>query len=173
MKLLIPIVVHLLAVGSRPKVKQTWYIDGNNLLGHKGTPKEPDALTQKLQLIQGVEQVILVLDGRPNTETEIVEYGGDSLLQRVNLGQGLSADDWILQHIEDNNQPNAPRRDQTTRVQVVTADRKLRQRIRSIKPIVKDVVNPVTFWRRYLPRMSGFKLPKRDGDEQELSSSSL
>ena len=172
MKLLIPIAVHLLvAAGSRPKVKHTWYVDGNNLLGHKGTPKDPEALTQKLQLIQGVEEVILVLDGRPNTETEIIDCGGGSNLKRVNLGQGLSADDWILQDIGERNQANAPRRDQTTRVQVVTADRKLRQRIRNIKPVVKDVVNPVTFWKRYLPRMCGFKLPKGGDVEHQRSSS--
>ena len=118
MKLLIPIAVHLLALGSRPKVKNTWYVDGNNLLGHKGTPKDPEALTQKLQLIQGVEEVILVLDGRPNTETEIIDYHGadgttTSTLKRVNLGQGLSADDWILNDIGERNQPRAPRREQS------------------------------------------------------------
>jgi len=159
MKLLGPLAVHLLALGSRPKVKQTWIIDGNNLMGHKGTPRDPDALTHKLQPI-AADEVILVLDGRPNTETEIItEFGtsSSSNLQRVNLGQGLSADEYILEAIQARNQPNAKRRDQVTRIQVVTADRKLRRAIRGIKPVVKDVVNPVTFWRRYLPRLCGYK----------------
>lgn len=159
MKLLVaPLITHLLALGTRPKTSTTWFIDGNNLLGHRGTPKDPDTLAQKLQPIRGAEAVILVLDGRPGAETSTETTGA---FQRVNLGEGSSADDYILGEIRARNRPNAPRQEQSTRVQVVTADRKLRKAVLGIKPIVKDVVNPVTFWRRYLPRLCGYKLPKR------------
>jgi len=163
------ILIHLLVLGARPKVGQTWFIDGNNMLGHRGTPKDADALAAKLQPIQGALAVILVLDGRPGTTTQIETVPG-TCFQRVNLGEGITADEYILDEIQARNKPNSPRKEQATRIQVVTADRKLRKTIRGIKPVVKDVVNPVTFWRRYLPRLCGYKLTKGEQQRQPTES---
>jgi len=153
----LPLLFAALVISARrPKTASTtWFIDGNNLLGHRGTPRDADTLTTKLQPIRGAAAVILVLDGRPEiTETQVVRGGDNNTFQRVNLPAGQSADEYILDEIRARNQPNAK---METRVQVVTADRQLRRQVLGIKPIVKDVVNPVTFWRRYLPRLCGYK----------------
>lgn len=155
---LLPLLHLLVASGTRPKVGTTWFIDGNNLLGHKGTPKDATVLAQKLQPIQA-DAVILVLDGKKGThETTAIEVNGT--FQKVALGGDMSADDYIMTEIRAMLDA-VPRR----RVQVVTADRKLRSSVLDIKPIVRGVVNPVTFWKRYLPRLCGMKLPKLQGEE--------
>jgi hypothetical protein len=190
-----PIVIHLLALKARPqRVKglNIWYIDGYNVLGHSGTPKDVASLTEKLQKMQPTtNSVILVLDGKKirssqgnsdsaesstasedvdasaSTATTRIETNGS--FQKVLLGDGLLADDYILDEIQLLFQPHATasedqqRRAQKSIIQVVTADRKLRSEILNIKqPIkVRGVVNPVTFWKRYLPRLCGLKLPKQ------------
>jgi hypothetical protein len=190
-----PIAIHLLALKARPqRVKglNIWYIDGYNVLGHSGTPKDVASLTEKLQKIQpATNSVILVLDGKKirtnksdSDDTEIslivedVDLSADTAttriesngsFQKIILGDGLLADDYILNEIQLLFQPNATnsedlqRRAQKSIIQVVTADRKLRSEILNIKqPIkVRGVVNPVTFWKRYLPRLCGLKLPKQ------------
>jgi hypothetical protein len=190
-----PIAIHLLALKARPqRVKglNIWYIDGYNVLGHSGTPKDVASLTEKLQKMQPTtNSVILVLDGKKirssqgnsdsaesstasedvdasaSTATTRIETNGS--FQKVLLGDGLLADDYILDEIQLLFQPHATasedqqRRAQKSIIQVVTADRKLRSEILNIKqPIkVRGVVNPVTFWKRYLPRLCGLKLPKQ------------
>jgi hypothetical protein len=146
MKLLPLLQAALFAVGRQPT---TWMIDGNNVLAHKGTPIDRDVLAQKLGPIRGAEEIVLVFDGRPGEATSVVSEG---TLRRVSLGEGLSADDYIQQEIIDLLE-TIPRR----RIQVVTADRELRRSVLEQKPIVRGVVNPVTFWRRYLPRLCGLK----------------
>jgi hypothetical protein len=127
----------------------TWYLDGNNLLGYKGTPRDSDSVVQKLKQIEGSESVVLVFDGREGQTTEISSEGFFTL---VSLGEGISADDYIHQEVV--NTVDA----RLTRVQVVTGDRKLGKRLLAIKPaVVREVINPLTFWRKYLPRLSGFK----------------
>jgi hypothetical protein len=162
------------------------------VLGHSGTPKDVASLTEKLQKMQPTtNSVILVLDGKKirssqgnsdsaesstasedvdasaSTATTRIETNGS--FQKVLLGDGLLADDYILDEIQLLFQPHATasedqqRRAQKSIIQVVTADRKLRSEILNIKqPIkVRGVVNPVTFWKRYLPRLCGLKLPKQ------------
>jgi YacP-like NYN domain len=154
--------LHLLVVsGSRPRVGNTWFIDGNNLLGHKGTPKDATVLAQKLQAIRG-DAVILVLDGSKEGPIDS-SITANASFQNVLLGQGLSADKYIMDEIK-----SLRKQDPTRRVQVVTADRQLRAAVLDIKPIVKGVVNPSTFWRRYLPRLCGMKLPKAPTESNEL-----
>jgi hypothetical protein len=147
MKLLPLLQATLFAVGRQHPT--TWIIDGNNLLAHRGTPIDRDVLAKKLEPIRGAEEVVLVFDGRPGEATSVDSEG---TLRKVSLGEGLSADDYIQQEIADLLE-TMPRR----RIQVVTADRELRRSVLEQKAIVRGVVNPVTFWRRYLPRLCGLK----------------
>ena len=136
--------------------RTTWYIDGHNLLGHKGTPRTVDAMIQALEQIQGVEKISLVLDSKLDTDIQIQPY--NNLLETVTLSRDISADDYIRHQI----QQALPH----TRVQVVTADRDLRRQVLQTKPVVRGVVNPVTFWRRYLPRLCGYKKSKQMIDDE-------
>lgn len=147
------------AVGKKSTLT-TWFIDGNNLMGHRGTPKDPDTIANKLQPIQGADAVILVFDGGKGDTTRTESLGS---FQRISLGEDdVSADDYILREIKAL-MDELPRR----RVDVVTADRDLRRRVLASKPIVRSVVNPVTFWRRYLPRLSGLKQRKAEAEPDE------
>ena len=152
MKLLAILQPFLLAVGKKPT---HWFIDANNLLAHGKTTKDRDSLVAKLRDIDGAEEIILVFDGRPGEQTDITT---EQNLRTVALGEGLSSDDYIEQEI--NRFWSDPVTRRKHRVNLVSADRELRQRALSFKPIVKTVINPVTFFRRYLPRMLGLKKAK-------------
>jgi hypothetical protein len=179
----------------RVKGMNIWYIDGYNVLGHSGTPKDVTILTEKLQQIQpATNTVILVLDGKkvsrssssstddtndvikasssPSIAATTTKIEVNGTFQKVVLGDGLLADDYILNEIQslcpsDNTRLNEQQQQQQQQrfqksiIQVVTADRQLRNEVLNIKqPIkVRGVVNPVTFWKRYLPRLCGMKLP--------------
>jgi hypothetical protein len=155
MKALLPILHYLFAASTKPKVATTWFVDGNNFMGHKGTPRNATVLADQLSNIKSASSVILVLDGKTGLDETKVEERGN-IFQLVSLQQGLSADDYILDQLEMIRRTN-----HNCRIEVVTADRKLRKQILTIKPVVKGVVNPVVFWRRYLPRLCGYKLPKQ------------
>jgi len=127
-------------------------------MAHKGTPIDRITLAKKLEPIQGADAVVLVFDGRPGDETSKVSEG---ILQTVSLGEGITSDDYIIQEVMDLVE-SIPKR----RVQVVTADRELRRIVLKNKAVVHRVVNPVTFWRRYLPRLCGLKL--REPVEEEV-----
>ena len=99
-------------------------------------------------------------------ETTIEILNPYGTFQKVTLGTGLLADDYILNEISAMGRDSHHHHHEqdaastTTRnvVQVVTADRKLRQQVLAIKPNkVKGVINPVTFWKRYIPRLCGLK----------------
>ena len=125
----------------------TWFIDGNNLMGHKGTPKDRETIADKVKPIQAAQGVVLVFDGKKSGLTEdIVEEEG--IYKSVFLREGVTSDEYILREIKDLI-PLRPRR----KVNVVTADRELRRKVLRTKPIVNGVVNPVVFWKRYLPRL--------------------
>lgn len=143
----------LLAVAKKPT---HWFIDGNNLLAHKGTAGDRHALTQKLLEIQdsAAEEIVLVFDGRKGEETSITQEG---MIRLVELGEGLQSDDFIQDEIQKF--VNDPVSRKKHRVNLVSADRDLRKKTSNLKPIVRTVVNPVTFWRRYLPRLKGAKGP--------------
>ena len=138
----------LFAIAKREGI--TWYIDGDNLLGQRGTARDSKAAARKLREIQGAEAVVFVLDGKK----EIATSSQEGILEIVSLAEGISADDYIVQEVHS---ASGLRK----RIQVVTADRELRWRVLAAKPIVRRVVNPVTFWRRYLPRLCGWKKRKR------------
>jgi hypothetical protein len=128
----------------------TIILDGNNILGHKGTPADRETIVAKVKPISAAQQVILVFDGQKGLEQDTVENEG--IFRSVFLREGGSADDYILSEIESLI-PERPRR----KIQVVTADRALRKQVLKTKPIVHGVVNPVVFWKRYLPRLCGMK----------------
>jgi hypothetical protein len=147
----------LLAVGKKPT---HWFVDGNNLIAHSRTTTNRDTLIETLRGVEGAEEIILVFDGRPGEKTDI---SVDNCLRTVSLGEGLSTDDFIQEEIQKFWVDPTTRRKH--RVNLVSADRELRKHALAFKPIVKTVINPVTFFRRYLPRMLGIK--KRSADTSE------
>lgn len=140
----------LLATPTPTKHKAvTWFIDGNNLLGHfPGRNRE--TIAERVKPIRAAEKVVLVFDGQKGKEQDTIEDEG--IYKSVFLKEGASADDYILDEIKALI-PLRPRR----KVQVVTADRALRKKVLKTKPVVYGVVNPVVFWKRYLPRLCGLK----------------
>lgn len=141
------ILLVLLAVGGRHR--NTWWIDADNVLGHRGTPASMSDLVNVLQAVQA-SRVVLVEDGRKERESSVsTETNG---FCHVQLAAGLSADDWMLEELLRNSS--------STRIHVVTADGGLRRRVLAAHK-VKAVVDPVVFWRRYVPRLSGWKHKKR------------
>jgi hypothetical protein len=135
-----------LAVGKKPT---TWLIDGNNVLGTKGTPRDAEVLAEKLKPIASAEWLVLVFDGKPGvSRTEVAE----GKFRKIQLGEGMSADDFILEEI---NLIGA--QSKTNRVKLVTADKRLRSFALGNRPTVKQVVNPATFWKKYMPRLAGLK----------------
>ena len=142
-----------LAVGKKPT---TWLIDGNNFLGQKGTPRDPEILAGKLKHIASGEELVLVFDGRPGESRNELSEGN---FRHVKLEEGMSADDFILEEIRA-----IAADSKKNRVKLVTADKRLRSFALDTRPTVKSVVNPKTFWRKYFPRMSGMK--KRDHDDE-------
>jgi hypothetical protein len=153
----------------------TWLIDGNNFLGQRGTPRAGDQLSDRIRPIatQGADQVVLVFDGRPGeqTRTDVTTSGGDAgssssssprptattAFRTVQLEEGAVADDFIMEEIHA-----IARMGKNRRVKLVTADKRLRAMALATRPTVKAVVNPVVFWRKYLPRMSGQKKKNRE-----------
>lgn len=158
-----------------------WYIDGNNMLGQRGIPKDRELLTKRLEAIQQ-EEVQLVFDGRkgvPERSVEERKKEDGSVYSVVFLEEGLSTDDYILKEIEtmlhhaleeDRKEDLDQRRrrisQRKSQIQVVTADKDLRRRSLQAKRIVRDVVNPITFWRRYVPRLTGIKKPTLNDEEE-------
>ena len=72
----------------------------------------------------------------------VTDGGGEGVPPR------MSADEWIV------NQLAELERGRDTRVEVVTADKWLRREVQGIRV---NTINPVRFWRRYLPRLRGLK----------------
>lgn len=149
----------LLAVGKKPT---HWFVDGDNVLGHAKTSKDKSSLIAKLRDVQGVEEVVLIFDGCPGEKTDISIQNN---LRTVCLGEGLSSDDFIQEEIRRLWEDPIMRKQH--RVNLVSADRELRQLALDFKPIVKTVVNPITFFRRYLPRMLGLKKRTIDTGNQQ------
>jgi hypothetical protein len=143
-----PLLLALFAVGRKPT---TWFIDGNNLMGHKGTPRDRDQIVEKLKPMEGDLDVFVVFDARrgegPETKVET-----DGRFSTVIMGEGHSADEFILSAIDrilDSGEGGY--------AQVVTADKDLRRQALETRSVVRGVVSPVTFWRRYRPRLTGLK----------------
>ena len=165
MKLLSPILSSLFFAAPNThhsKHHQWYFIDGSNTMGHKGTPRDRETIAEKLKPIEQASSdlsVILVWDGlKGQSETIVVDSehtnSRRSDFQIVALAEGMSADDYILESLQElKDSHNAGQ----SSVQVVTADRELRRQVLRLKPVAKGVINPVVFWKRYRPRLSGMK----------------
>lgn len=185
MKLLSSLVSSVLLTASTttlapPSTRAIWYIDGNNLMGHKGTPRDRQTIADKLKPVESATsalRVMLVWDGYPGQEStsilpEVIDDDDDdemgtaqSIFQVVSLAKGITTDDWIMGQLKELKESS-----HSSKVHVVTADRALRRKVLESKPVVKGVVNPVVFWRRYRPRLTGLKsdyanVPKSPIDE--------
>ena len=165
-------------VSSKTKRPITWLIDGNNFLGQRGVhglPRDGDKLAEKLLPISGTDggssapnEVVLVFDGRKDVDTERVDSQLTESFMKVQLQHGIIADDFLIEEIEQ-----IKRDDPSRRVKLVTADKRLRAQALSIRPTVKQVVNPKVFWKKYVPRLAGQKknptphMPRPTGEEKE------
>jgi len=102
----------------------TWFIDGDNLWGSRSVPKEKTTIKEKLLDLRGSDGVYLVFDGKGRGLTENHVEATD-MLQVISLAEGVTADDFIYEEIKG---MLSSARD--AKVQVVTADRELRRRVR-------------------------------------------
>jgi hypothetical protein len=136
----------MMLVGRKPT---TWFLDGNNIIGQKGTPRDSKILVEKLKPTAYAETVVLVFDGKPDAKRTIETEG---LFQHVQLEEGMSADDFILEEIAALSAAS-----KVNRAKLVTADKGLRRIALGIRPTVKSVLNPLTFWKKHRLRMSGLK----------------
>ncbi len=130
------------------KTKKLIYVDGNNLMMQRKVTKGRDDLAGRLRGVRGAE-VVIVFDGR---DGEQASEAGDDPRVVVTAGGGdgyerVSADEWIMDEVD-----GLPSRD--VDVEVVTADRHLRRQAQLARA---KTINPIKFYRRYLPRLKGLK----------------
>ena len=147
---------------SKKKRPVSYYIDGNNFLGQRGVhglPRDGNKLAEKLQAISGTDglastpiDVMLVFDGRKDIDTRTTATQLTDHFRLVQLQHGIIADDYLLDACD-----GIRTDDPTRRIKLVTADKRLRAAALSIRPTVKQVINPKVFWKKYVPRMSGQK----------------
>lgn len=123
-------------------------------MGHKGTPKERGRVLEKLKPMaseNGLDTVV-IFDNAPNDSSETV-IEQDGKFSTVIMGKGMTADDYVLGEIETIKETKPPH----AYIQIVTADRDLRRKALHTRNVVRGVINPVVFWRRYRPRLTGLK----------------
>ena len=153
----LPVVCSLLAVGRKPT---KWFIDGNNLMGHKGTPRQRDQVIEKLKpMADGGLDTVLVFDSHLPGDADETTVVQDGSFFTVITGEEVTADDYILGEIDSIKESGE------AFVQVVTADRDLRRKaLLGTRTVVRGVINPVVFWRRYRPRLTGLKKPDKTNE---------
>jgi hypothetical protein len=152
------------------------------MLGAPSIPKNVDTLFQAFGQIRPKDSVFLVLDGpkkKKNDEEEESAASSSSSSSpcetvlgsctRIELPSQVSADEYIITQIKQLQlEQTTNNNNSKLSVHVVTADRDLRKRVLSIqkpKKVVDTVINPVVFWKRYVPRLSGY--PKRTQKQQQ------
>jgi hypothetical protein len=109
--------------------------------------KGRDELAKKLSGARGGD-FVLVFDGKRGEQEissgsdprVVITQGADD-----NGGMRVKADNWILTQIDACEERE---------IQVVTADREFRKLAQAKRA---KTINPVKFWRRYLPRLKGLK----------------
>jgi hypothetical protein len=94
--------------------------------------------------------VVLIFDSHRG-EGDDMKVAKDGKFSTVIMGEGKTADDYILEEIESSKTSGS------AFVQVVTADRDLRRKALETRSVVRRVINPAVFWRRYRPRLTGLK----------------
>jgi hypothetical protein len=155
---IVPVLFSLFAA-NRKSTK--WFIDGNNLMGHKGTPRERVQVLEKVKpMSENGLDTTLLFDNAPGDAAETV-VERDGTFSTVIMGKGKTADDYILEEISAIKESRPPH----AFVQIVTADRDLRRKALGTRTVVRGVINPVVFWRRYRPRLIGLK--KHDNADNE------
>jgi len=146
---------------AKEKRPVSWLIDGNNMLGQRGVklPRDLDKLAEKLVPMSGItggsstpNKVVLVFDGRKDIDLERTETQLNDNFKQINCRYGTIADDFLLKEIR-----TIQKEDPSRRVKLVTADKYLRRSALTIRPTVKQVVNPTVFWKKYVPRLTGQK----------------
>ena len=146
------------AAASRAQLTRV-YVDGYNLMNQRGVTKGREALARKLGGI-GSREVFLVFDGKPGEEQS--ETGSDPCVVVTEGGSEengvgkVSADAWIFAQVAA--------RDKGQAVEVVTADRFLRK---DTQRADAKTINPVKWWRRYLPRLKGLKSDYTNAPREE------
>lgn len=127
------------------------FVDGNNLMMQRKVTKGRENLAEKLGMVkEGQNKIVLVFDGRQGEAASewgdhpevVVTSGGDET-----TGEGrMSADEYIVEKLGTC--------DPRTKLEVVTADKWLRKQAQQFDA---KTINPVKWWRRYLPRLQGLK----------------
>ena len=155
---LLSLLPSLLLALSKSHTTTTWFIDGNNLYGHKGIPKNREGIRTKLQEInQRNTNVVLVWDGKKGVQGGYTSKEKETaFFTTITTREGLTADEYILSEIKAILESGVTGHD----VQLVTGDRELRRLALATKTICTNAVDPVVFWKRYRPRLAGFKKPK-------------
>jgi hypothetical protein len=115
--------------------------------------KGREALCSKLAGIKN-GRIVVVFDGKPGEEFQ-TSTDGDGIEMVITAGGDtetgvarLSADAWIIEQMQHAPEP---------RIEVVTADKELRRTANAMKGLSVKTINPVKWWRRYLPRLKGLK----------------
>ena len=153
----LPLMIRRGGPGARPS-ERLLLVDGNNLMGQRKVTKGRDALAAKLAGMN-VGRCVLVFDGKAGEAAKtrgtdpviVVTKGGDEF----RTGR-VTADEWIEKEIETASYE---------RVEVVTADRRLRATCHSLRA---KTINPKKFWRRYLARLKGLKTDYTNVPKEEL-----
>ena len=167
---LLPSLLLALSKSQTKTTTTTWFIDGNNLYGHKGIPKNREGIRAKLQEInQRNTNVVLVWDGKKGVQGGYTSKEKETaFFTTITTREGLTADEYILSEIKTILESGAKGQN----VQLVTGDRELRRLALATKTICTNAVDPVVFWKRYRPRLAGFKKPKAV-DETTSSDESI
>ena len=132
-------------------------------MGHKGTPRERVQVLEKVKpMSENGLDTTLLFDNAPGDSAETVVEQDGKMFSTVIMGKGTTADDYILEEINAIKKSGPPH----AFVQIVTADRDLRRKALATRTVVRGVINPVVFWRRYRPRLTGLKKPDTVDEEE-------